>query len=95
MGSWECNKGPESKSIGNVQRPSVALLNHPDEPLIAPLLERNLKRAPEEGPAQRSVGGDVEHAALVLVVVVPHRCNDLAILALLGYAAEVFDPHKT
>lgn len=95
MGSGKCNKGLEAKSTGDIQRGCIAFLNHANQPVIAPLLEGNLERTPEKGPAQRSVGGDVEHAALVLVVVVAHRCDDLSVLALLGDAAEIFDPYQS
>lgn len=91
MGSWQCNKSLEAKSSRDIQRLAIAGLDYAYQPLVVPLHERHLKRAPEEGSAQRPVGGDMEHAALVLMVVVSHRCNYLTILGFCD-PAEVFNP---
>src|SRR3954465_7451979 len=94
MGSWQCSKRVESKSSGYIQRLRVTLLNHADQPLISPLLEWYLERSPEKSSAKRPFGGDMEHAALVLVVVVPHRCNYLIVLVFLSDSAEIFYPDQ-
>jgi len=95
MGSWQCNKGGEAKSSGDMQGLDVTGLDHADQPFISPLLKWYLKGPPEKLPADRLGTGDVEHAAFVLVVVVPHRCSDLTVLVLLGEPAEVFNPDQS
>ena len=94
MGSGQCSKGLKAESSRDVQGSGVTPLDNPYEDIVAPLLEGNLEGPPEQLPAERLVGGDVEHAAFILVVIEPHRCNDLAILGFLGDPTEVFYPDQ-
>lgn len=70
------------------------MLYDPDQGLVFPLLERHLERSPEKLSSEGLLGGDVEHAAFVLVVVVSHRCSDSAGSVSLREAAEIFNPDQ-
>lgn len=53
----------KAQSTRDIQGLAVAGLDDPDEDVVVPLLEGDLKRSPEKLPAERLVGCDVEHAA--------------------------------
>lgn len=53
----------KAQSTRDIQGLAVAGLDDSDQDIVAPLAEGHLERSPEQLPAERLVGCDVEHAA--------------------------------
>lgn len=94
MRVWECTPLGEAQSSGDVVRGLIPGLDDPQQHPVLPLVEGGSEGVEQKPPGKPVLlGGDVEAAAPVLMMVEAHSGHDLAI-HLAGDAVKVGHPHE-